>query len=79
METKKKVVIADIAPVQSNQRRRIAVNQYGLDGQYIATFNSLNEASLVTKVSYSSICFVIKGKFKQAGGFQWRKATDDTD
>lgn len=74
MVTKKKVVVPDIEPVQANHRKRTAVHQFGLDGKYIATFVSLYEAAEVTKVSYSSICFVIKGKFKQAGGYQWKRA-----
>jgi hypothetical protein len=72
METKK-LTPADIEPVTS-YKRSISVHQYSLDGKYIKTFKSMHAASDATKSPYSSIAECVKGKFKTAGGFQWRKA-----
>ena len=74
METKKQSV-SDIAPAKP-YKKSVPVHQYGLDGKFIKTFNSMNEASKITRAPVSSIAECIKGKFRTAGGFQWRKATD---
>ena len=42
------------------------------DGNVIATYPSLNEASRITKISAGNICSVCKGDRKSAGGFQWK-------
>ncbi|MBN2829088.1 MAG: hypothetical protein JXR56_02075 [Candidatus Cloacimonetes bacterium] len=71
---KKNSVPADIEPVTNSRRNGISVHQYGLDGKYIATFDSMRKASDATKATYSSIAECIKGKLKTAGGYQWRAA-----
>ena len=48
------------------------VNQYDLNNNYIATYNSLKEATAVTKVSH--IGDVCNGKRKSAGGYKWEWA-----
>ena len=42
------------------------------DGNVIAIYPSLNEASRITKISAGNICSVCKGDRKSAGGFQWK-------
>ncbi len=55
-----------------------AVNQYSLDGQFIAKFKTIREAanSLNRKTS-SDISNVCKGKNKTAYGFIWKYADED--
>ncbi len=72
METKKKVV-ADIEPVTTFSTQKIPVNQFGLDGKFIKTFESISKASNTLNINYASICLCLKGKTKTAGKFQWRK------
>lgn len=53
------------------------VAQYTTDGTHIATYQSLNDASVATGVNISSICLCCKGKQgtsnrKTAGGFIWK-------
>jgi hypothetical protein len=49
------------------------VTQYDFDGNKIATFCSLQEAELATTVNANAIRLVIKGKYKSAKGFFWKK------
>lgn len=51
---------------------RVKVSQY-LNGELVATYDSIVEASEKTGVNYSSIRKVLAGTRKGAGGFQWRK------
>ena len=73
METKVKKP-ADIEPVTATVRKARPVIQYGLDGKFIKTFPSIKNASDVTKTCYSSLSLCLKGKFRAAGGFQWKYA-----
>jgi len=54
------------------------VSQYDLDGNYIETFKSLNEAERVTGVSQQNIGKACKGEYAMAGGFQWKYAEDNS-
>lgn len=56
--------------------RARAVNQYSLDGEYIATYDTAKQASLATGALRSGICNCCKANRKQrtAGGFIWRYA-----
>jgi len=49
------------------------INQYTLDGQFIAKHRSLTDAIRTTGVSNLRKCLI--GERKQAGGFVWRYAT----
>ena len=50
----------------------VSVNQYDMNGLYIATFKSILEASQKTETSYDTIIRCCNGKGKSAGGYQWR-------
>lgn len=46
------------------------VEQYSLEGEYIQTFESINDAKKKLKISNISAC--CKGKYNTAGGYIWR-------
>lgn len=48
------------------------VEQYTLNGTYLKTFNSINEASKYTGVSQGNISSCINGKRLTAGNFIWK-------
>ena len=48
-------------------------------GMEIARFESCRLASLATSINLDSIYEAVKGRYKQAGGFQWVKAIDFID
>ena len=54
------------------------VNQYTLDGEFVASYNSFNEARRLTGVWDASVRSCCTGRFKQAGGYIWRFATEVT-
>jgi group I intron endonuclease len=49
-----------------------AVDQFNLDGVYLASYVSMQEASNSTKINRASINLNCLGKLKTAGGFIWR-------
>lgn len=55
--------------------RRIAVEQYGADGVFIAKYNSMAEAEKITGVKSNRISTACAGKISAAGGYQWKYAT----
>jgi hypothetical protein len=71
MEKKK---VADIEPINVKGVIKCPVNQYGLDGKFIKSFESISQASKEISIQYLSISKCANGKQKSAGGFQWRKA-----
>ena len=52
--------------------RRKAVLQYDLNGKFIAEYESISEASKITKTPLSGIVFCCKGQRLSANKFQWR-------
>ena len=56
-----------------------AVNQYSLDGKFIASFVSAREADKSTGISYKKISSVVTGKQKTAGGYIWRYSDEIQD
>lgn len=48
------------------------VNQYSLDGIYIATYKSIKEASRKTGTDQTGIVDCCKGRLKTSGGFIWK-------
>ena len=48
------------------------VNQFTLDGEYIATYESAQEAERQTKIDRKLISGVVRGIAKSSGGFQWK-------
>lgn len=55
---------------------RVEINQYSLEGKYIATFSSITDASVATGVPGENICACYKHKYKQAGGYLWFEISD---
>lgn len=51
--------------------RRKPVAQYGMDGSYISTYDSISDASNATGVSTDSISACCNGRLKSSGGYQW--------
>lgn len=48
------------------------VNQFALDGSFIRSFNSFNEAARITGVWEASIRNCCIGKYQYAGGYIWK-------
>ena len=53
-------------------KRTKKVCQYSLEGDLMATFNSIAEASRITGVNKTSIAKVCRGSRKKAGNFLWK-------
>lgn len=55
------------------------INQYSLEGKYLATYNSTVDASEQVGIGHTTIgkCCLHKGKSKTAGGFLWEYDTGD--
>jgi len=70
----KKQVVPDIEPVKANGKSSIPVHQYGLNGKYLNTYKSISDAAKASGAKMNSISDCLRGKMKQTGGFQWRKA-----
>ncbi len=64
------------SPNQFSDRRKIKVNQYDLGGNFIATYNSIDEASRAINSNHKSILKCCMGLQHTAGGFQWRHSTE---
>lgn len=52
------------------------VNQYSLDGLFIASYDSANQASAASGVDHWSICACCRGEYRHAGGYQWEYANN---
>lgn len=52
--------------------RKKEVSQYDLDGNFLAKFNSVSEASRLTGVSKSGIAKCCRGERNHSGGFLWK-------
>lgn len=62
-----------LALSKGHDKEKIPVDQYTLDGKYIASFESIMAAERATGVRNSGIAFCISGKYKQSGGYIWKK------
>ena len=49
------------------------------EGQLVGRYISLTEASERTDIDKGSICKVLKGQRKSAGGFKWEREEDEID
>lgn len=54
------------------------VEQYSLAGKYIKTFASIREAATLTGVKRNLISRVINKKATSAGGYQWKRVSDNS-
>lgn len=57
------------APTYDLRKKR--VNQYSLQNDLVATYNSVSEASKLTEINKSSIAKCCRGERKNAGNFIW--------
>lgn len=62
---------ADIKSGKLKQRQK-AVKQYTIDGEFLAEYHAILEATRQTNVHRNTIVWVCEGKRKTAGGFTWR-------
>jgi group I intron endonuclease len=53
-------------------RTRRCINQYDLNMNLIATYQSVDEAARITNINYTSIISCAKLRYKSSGGFIWR-------
>lgn len=61
--------------VSSSRIHKKGIIQYGVNGKKIAEFNSIKEATNITKIHHiSASC---KGKRVSAGGYLWRYSTEN--
>lgn len=58
--------------LHSKKRNIKQVDKYDLENNYIATYNSILEASKLNKVCAQNISAVCKGKKKSCGGYIWK-------
>lgn len=65
--------------ISENTKRRfsIPVVQYSIDGQKINVFQSAREASKFIGVAHSHIINCCNGKVGSAGGYSWKKLTNE--
>lgn len=59
-------------PFESKIKYNRPVNQYSLDGEYIATFNSLSEAGRAVKRDRKAISACCEGKTSMSAGYKWK-------
>lgn len=59
--------------MMGNTNTRKEVRQFTIDGIFIAKFPSMTEAQEKTGVLITSICNMLKGNSKTAGGFIWQR------
>lgn len=65
----------DDSPVKPLTPYRAPINQYSKSGEYIATYQTIKEASQKTGIGETSIGNNIRGWSKSAGGFCWKFAS----
>lgn len=66
----------NINPYKRISPKRKPVSQYDLDGNFIAEYESITDASKKTKTAISAIVFCCKGQRMSANKFQWRYKED---
>lgn len=57
-----------------NLRLSYAIDQFKLNGEFVARYSSIRDASFHTGVPYPQIYACVNGVTKKAAGFKWRKA-----
>lgn len=53
-----------------------SINQYTLDGEYVATYRSTCEAARITGFSRGGISHCLNGRSAQSSGYIWRKQSE---
>lgn len=54
------------------QKQKHIVEQYDLQGNFIASYTSYKDAQLATGIWYNHISEVCRGKRLTAGGYTWK-------
>lgn len=62
--------------IKNTNHKKCPVFQFDLEGNLVTRFSSVLEASKTTGVDRKSIVYVCEGKYKQAGGYIWRRTLD---
>lgn len=62
--------------IGSNNINAQKVRQYDLNGDFIAEYETVAEASRITGISHSKICAVARGDRKTSGGYKWAYPED---
>lgn len=63
--------------IEKHNKKFKHINQYDLDGNYVATYKSLSEIEQLLGFNHGSISNVCKGVNKTAYNYQWRYCGDD--
>ena len=58
----------------NGKKRSIPILQFSKDGTLIKEWPSASEACRQLRISRSSICYCLNGRYKSAGGYIWRYA-----
>ena len=56
----------------ATKQKRLRVAQYTLEGEYIATYDSLKDASRSIDIASGAISNAVSGRTKTCGGFLWK-------
>jgi hypothetical protein len=62
---------------KNNLKQGKEVEQFAVDGKYIATYRSAGAASKITGIDTSFICRCCNGKCQTAGGYVWRRPSEE--
>jgi hypothetical protein len=54
----------------------VKVEKYNLDNNLLAVYDSIADAARDCSMSSGSIRFCLKGKYKTAGGFKWKRVSE---
>ena len=57
----------------NNGKTSYRVNQYDLDGNFIATYRSMREAERINHLGNGAISACLRKGYKQWGGYRWEK------
>ena len=65
---------------RGSEKRKKKVAQYDLNGKFVATYNSIGDASMQTGLCSNGIgqCCSKNKKYSTVGGFIWKFVTDDS-
>ena len=63
-----------INPIDYMKKSLKRIKQYDINGNFIAQYNSISEASRSTKVSITGICNCLAGRSKTSGNYIWKYA-----
>ena len=55
----------------NNRKTSYRVNQYDMDGNYLATYRSMREAERINGISNSGLYQMFSNNYSQCGGYLW--------